>query len=336
MSLCDGTTQQALIQMEDPNNSRNQRNGTTPSVDISHDKNEDISGGITKKQHHVSTIDIHDHYHRYFLNNYDNPETKKADSERIHPEIVVNNNRTLVDHPSTFQRKTITGLCRYAWSSLSRIFSADLLIVYVIDAYLTRFQKVDRAHKLRKLRAHERWDFATFQQSIEQFRVERRSRASKKWSDTDQSSMLATTTTTAEVDGRIAKLPPYYRLCFMVQKDLCESLQVMYTLRRIRITTPLSYLLAFSGIGHWFTEIGRLYWTIVMRKFILFVWACMGIWFDESYKGYDIKGLVKEFTIREPDEVTMEFLKLTIASRVILLQALGSTTTLISIIVINI
>ena len=62
----------------------------------------------------------------------------------------------------------------------------------------------------------------------------------------------------------------------------------------------------------------------------------MGIWTDETYEAYDIEALVKEFSIVNPDEVTMEFLQLTIASRVFLLQALGDTTTLISIIVVNI
>jgi hypothetical protein len=121
----------------------------------------------------------------------------------------------------------------------------------------------------------------------------------------------------------------------MVQKELCESLRILYILRRVRISTPLSYLLAFSGIGQWFTEVGRHHWIIVARKYILFCLACLGIWVNETYKAYGIDVLVKKFTIREPEEATMEFIKLIIASRVILLQALGPTTTLISIIVIT-
>eukprot|EP01036_Dinobryon_divergens_P061594 gene61594-biopygen10967 len=45
--------------------------------------------------------------------------------------------------------------------------------------------------------------------------------------------------------------------------------------------------------------------------------------------------MVKRFTVRDPEEATLEFLMLTIASRVILLQALGPTATLISIVVIS-
>ena len=69
-----------------------------------------------------------------------------------------------------------------------------------------------------------------------------------------------------------------------------------------------------------------------MLKLCIFSFTCMGIWTDETYEAYDIEALVKEFYIVNPDEVTMEFLQLTIASRVILLQALGVTTTLISIV----
>ena len=62
----------------------------------------------------------------------------------------------------------------------------------------------------------------------------------------------------------------------------------------------------------------------------------MGIWTDETYEAYEIEDLVREFTISDPDEATVQFIPLTIASRVILLQALGDTTTLFSIIVLNI
>jgi hypothetical protein len=95
-------------------------------------------------------------------------------------------------------------------------------------------------------------------------------------------------------------------------------------------------LLAFSGPGHGLTAVGWKYWLIVLRKYTLFFGACLGIWTDETYEAYEIEDLVKEFTISDPDEATVQFIPLTIASRVILLQALGPVTTLISIIVINV
>ena len=102
------------------------------------------------------------------------------------------------------------------------------------------------------------------------------------------------------------------------------------------MSVPLSYLIAFSGVGHLLTVVGRKYWEIVTRKYLLFFGACLGIWFDETYEAYEVEDLVREFTIGNPDEATVLFIPLIIASRVILLQALGDTTTFISIIVINI
>jgi hypothetical protein len=97
----------------------------------------------------------------------------------------------------------------------------------------------------------------------------------------------------------------------------------------------ISFVIAFSGIGHLLTVVGRKNWGIVLWKFFLFVCACLGFWTDEIYEAYEIEDLVKEFTIADPDEATILFVPLTIISRVILLQALGGTTTLISIVVIN-
>ena len=78
----------------------------------------------------------------------------------------------------------------------------------------------------------------------------------------------------------------------------------MYTLRRMRVSTPLSYLLAFSGVGHFFAEVGRQHWIVVTRKFILFSSACLGIWLNETRKAYDIDDMVKRFTARDPEEAT--------------------------------
>ena len=101
------------------------------------------------------------------------------------------------------------------------------------------------------------------------------------------------------------------------------------------VSTPLSYLLSFSGIGHGFTEVGRDHWIIVIIKYLLFSLACLGIWFDETYEAYDTEDKARKHTVRDADDATMEFIFLTIASRVILLQALGEVPTLISIIVIT-
>ena len=136
---------------------------------------------------------------------------------------------------------------------------------------------------------------------------------------------------TAASEGK--KLPPYYLLCRKVQQELRSAIRIV---RRLEpMATPLSYLLAFSGVGHVFTAAGRRYWTIVLWKYFLFVCVCVGIWTDEIYQAYRIEAEVRQFTIRDQDDATIEFLMLAIASRVILLQALGPTTTLISTVVVS-
>jgi hypothetical protein len=129
------------------------------------------------------------------------------------------------------------------------------------------------------------------------------------------------------------KLPPYYRLCFMVQKELLMKLQYFCCIPVISI--PISYIVAFSGVGHLCSVVGRKHWGIAIWKYFLFLCVCVGFWTDETYEAYDIEDLVEEFTILDADEATILFIPLTVASRVILLQVLGDTATLLSIVVIN-
>ena len=71
------------------------------------------------------------------------------------------------------------------------------------------------------------------------------------------------------------------RITISGEEELCSAI---FIVRRLEpIATPLSYLLAFSGIGHVFTAAGRSYWTIVLWKYFLFVCVCLGIWTDEIY-----------------------------------------------------
>ncbi len=243
--------------------------------------------------------------------------------------------------------KSITARVFYiVWSYVGLILSPDLLIVYGINMYLSRYQKIERVSALQRLRAHQRWRMEAFQPTLERFRKERLARSRFNSSLFGRASNLMSPSTietaggpainrsssTKDSEGR-RRLPPYYRLCFIVQAELQATIRIVYTLRPI--AAPLSYILAFLGIGHALTIVGRSNWLVVIRKYIIFLCACAGLWTDNSYEAYDIPDLVREFTIQNPDEASMELVKLTIASRVILLQALGTVPTLISIIVVN-
>ena len=263
------------------------------------------------------------------------------------------------------------GLCRYAGSYLSLLHSSDLLLIYLIKAYLFRFQKAERVEQLRQLRSHRRWEPLLVLRSVRRFQEQQHSKKKRKgswgryWSffrrfetaarQADKEfaekwaaaanmnmnmkkkmnmSMKETETETETETDEETKLPPYYRLCFMVQADLVLLIRIVYSLRPVAV--PLAYLLAFSGLGHGLTAVGRKYWLIVLRKYALFFCACAGFWTDETYEAYGIADLVREFTISDPSEATVQFIPLTIASRAVLLQCLGRTAALISILVINI
>ena len=237
------------------------------------------------------------------------------------------------------------GLCRYSWSYASLTISADLIIVYAITSYVNRYQKLNSLQRQLQLRSHRRWEPHTIEQSVLLFRtirLQKKGVLRKYESYFRKYESSARETNDRLLNGWIQstdesssdKLPPFYRLCFMVQRELCIYIRVVYTLRPVSV--PLSYLIAFSGVGHLLTAVGRQYWDIVARKYALFFGACFGIWFDETHEAYEVDDLVREFTIGNPDEATVLFIPLIIASRVILLQALGDVTTFISIIVINI
>ena len=340
----------SIGEMNDSQEGSAQRSMESIEENLLHLEDEDDDGSELSELNGIN-ININDNHHETSPHNSER-STTEADGmlQNAHQLAGDMNSGTSVVLLSTAQASNLrisNGLFRYASSNVSFALSADLVIVYAIIAYLSRCQKNDSLSKLRKLRSHHRWDMQTIRQSIERFQVERLTRRSSRnrfvrfrtrvlTAIREEEDRAANTLSHSTNETDMTKLPPYYRLCFTVQKELYETLQILYILRRIRISTPLSYVLAFLGFGHALTIVGRKMWAVVMRKYTIFFRACLGIWTNETEKAYGVEKLVKDFTLREPDEATLEFLKLTIASRVILLQALGATTTLISIIVINI
>ena len=303
---------------------------------------DDVSSGLAsdrdeKNDHGENVVGDEIHIH---LSHIDSPVSERVPGPTADTDTV-----TVVTVDSTCTG--VRGMVRYAWSSVSLVIGADVLVVYVINAYVAHSQKVGKTERMRQQRANQRWDWQTIQLTIEQFQAERRiRRGSSYWSRclrffqqyeaasraADEALSKKWLCVANESDD--SKLPPYYRLCLKVQEELCKGIRVVYSLQLV--STQLSYVLAFSGIGHLLVPVGRQHWLIVLRKYALFFGACLGIWLDETYEAFEVEQLVRDFTIGDPEEVTVQFLPLIIVSRVILLQALGQTTTLISIIVINV
>ena len=238
----------------------------------------------------------------------------------------------------------LIGALRYFFSYAALTFSTDLLFVYTISSWVAYCEKTNRLAWLRTQRAGRRWDPRTIQQSITRFRSERLVKITHfdrrlnyfgqyEMNAREVNSQLEKKWSRVAYQPDSEKLPPYYRLCYMVQEELCGNSVQNAFIRRI--WTVITYVVAFSGIGHVLAPVGRKHWGIAIWKYILFICVCFGIWTDESYEAFKIEELVDEFTIMDRDEATIIIIPLTIASRAILLQAMGGTATLISIAVIS-
>jgi hypothetical protein len=73
-------------------------------------------------------------------------------------------------------------------------------------------------------------------------------------------------------------LPSFYELSYVVQEELHEF-----------VIQPFSSILAFIGIGHFFTPTGRYYWKVVFHNYKVFLLVCLGIWTDEAVEAYDLE-----------------------------------------------
>ena len=244
---------------------------------------------------------------------------------------------------TTTSFSALSGAIRYAWSHAALLFSTDLIFIYAMNVWVAHCQKLHSLEGFLKLRADRRWDPLQIQESVHRFRSEHvetdsRSRSMSYFSHYEIAARELDIQLEKKWD-RVAhhsdstKLPPYYRLCAMVQQELVKKLGYLGVFWVLSI--PISYVVGYSGIGHLLSIVGRKYWGIVFWKYYLLLCVSVGYWTDESYEAYELEDLVSEFSVADPDEATIVFLSLTIASRVILLQALGGPATLISIVVIN-
>ena len=156
----------------------------------------------------------------------------------------------------------IYGIFRYACSMLSSVIGLDLLAVYVINTYVSYCQKLDKKEKMRQLRANRRWEFQTIQQTIERFQSERKKKRS--WSQylrlfyqyeiESRTADEALTKRWLKVanDSDDNKLPPYYRLCFMVQKRgaLCKYSNCLHSSVHLRASIVFLRVLVYRPYVH--------------------------------------------------------------------------------------
>lgn len=59
----------------------------------------------------------------------------------------------------------------------------------------------------------------------------------------------------------------------------------------------LCFGLAYSGIGHFFSRVGRTLWWIVIEKYITFLKVVLGIWTDDGVDGYKLDRIAEIGTL---------------------------------------
>jgi hypothetical protein len=114
-----------------------------------------------------------------------------------------------------------------------------------------------------------------------------------------------------EVDKKVYHFSSYNELCNLVGLELYRK----------RLPWFIAISLAWIGIGHPMTVVGRRHWTMVLRKYRIFVGACMGIWTDETVDSYDLEATAKTIFINDDVEANyMQLLYIAVGIRAIFFQ----------------
>jgi hypothetical protein len=89
----------------------------------------------------------------------------------------------------------------------------------------------------------------------------------------------------------------------------------------------LSVAIAWLGVGHPFTVVGRRHWRIVFRKYYIFLCACVGIWTNETVDSYGLEDIAETIFIDNDHEANYtKLLYICVGIRAILFQLTPSLT----------
>jgi hypothetical protein len=84
-------------------------------------------------------------------------------------------------------------------------------------------------------------------------------------------------------EKRATILSTYSELCALVSHELWESELV---------NEVVAAYLAWSGLGHLLTRVGRIHWKLVARKYYFFLCGCFGIWTDDVVDAIDFETII--------------------------------------------
>jgi EF-hand domain pair len=98
------------------------------------------------------------------------------------------------------------------------------------------------------------------------------------------------------------RLPNYYMSCVIIYDEIYNEICGAYEERMgspnefpfvKKIISGFSIFLAFTGTFHLLTPKGRLLWSIVLKKYFIFVHTCFGVWTDDAVDFYELESLSK-------------------------------------------
>ena len=87
----------------------------------------------------------------------------------------------------------------------------------------------------------------------------------------------------------------YIVLCRMVHEEMIRNIKEYFKLENLWIlfivrclSVSLAYLVPWPF--HFTTQVGVVYWFIVVEKYKIFLYVCMGIWTKQCFDGYNLGG----------------------------------------------
>ena len=241
-------------------------------------------------------------------------------------------------------------LSPYFWyfsSWIGTIFSSDLWLAYLIGRWLVYADKDLKIKNNLELRSNQRWKSNAIlpnDEMIAKLAEEHKANNEKGFwfrgkKEKNKSGVTQTMETKKRIDKKWQKriehqlhLPLYHHLCVM---EVQEFLNYTPGGRRSMLYYPLCIIFGATCIGHVITKCGRQYWAVVIRKYILFGYVCLGIWTEETVEAFELEQLLVRFSREDPNDEIPRLMPLVVGSRAILLQCISPFFAMLSVIFIT-
>ena len=100
-----------------------------------------------------------------------------------------------------------------------------------------------------------------------------------------------------EATYRNTTLSSYHDLCYLVTTELRK---------RYKLPILFAMCLSWLGLGHFITRVGKIHWKLVLRKYYMFLCACLGVWSDEVVASFAFEETTCALYINKPNVVTTD------------------------------